>query len=313
MKMSFRAGVLVLLLHSLSFGQVDSLYRYQTFHLTYENDFFTASDCYYSQGIFLQYDHHNLQVKWLKHFFIPVPHIERNLESGIAQKDYTPSTILSDTLLVGDRPYAATIAYGNRFFSRSKSRNYTLMWGLSFGFIGKPAFGEYTQKTVHRWINNAQPKGWQYQLNTGFILDLNFGFTKSFFTRSRWIRLDLSDFITVGNLTDEMRVQGKLKLGYIGIRRQFYLYYTPELRVVAYDGTLQGAIFVRPSEAALPAGSIERLVSEQQIGIYLRYNRFFISGHAHYQSRLFKYALNHMWGGITVGYNLWDNYRKLGK
>jgi hypothetical protein len=311
MEMNIRMSLLVLLFPFTGYGQLaDSLYEYQSFRLTYENDIFTASDRYYSQGIFLQYEHHNMKLNWLEKFFIRVADIERNFQTGVSQRAYTPSTILSDTLLVGDRPYAGTITYGAQFFSRSRSGNYTLNWGVDAGFIGKPAFGEYTQTTVHKWINNAIPMGWEHQLNTSFIVNLNFGVSKSFFVRSRWIRFSLTDLVTMGTLTDDMRLQGCLKLGYIGLRRQFYLYYLPELRIVAYDGTLQGAIFAKPSKAALPAGSIERLVSEQQIGIYLQYSPFFASAHFHCQSRLFKYAWNHMWGGLTVGYMMWDNYKK---
>ena len=302
----------VLFLSFVGFGQpADSLYTYQSVHLTWENDIFTATDRYYSQGIFLHYEYHNLNMKWLNPFFLRVPDIERTLKTGIDQRGYTPSTIQTDTLLKGDRPYAATITYGARFFSRSLSKNYTLNWSIFAGFIGKPAFGEYTQKTIHKWIDSPIPQGWKHQLNTGFIVDLNFGYSKLFFTRSRWLRLELGDLLTIGNLTIDMRVRGELKLGYIGNRRQFYLYYTPELRIVGYDGTLQGALFLRSGEAALPPGVIERFVSEQQIGIYLRYKPFFASAHFHYQSRVFKYAWNHMWGGITIGYMLWDKNKKL--
>lgn len=309
--MGIRVSILILLVCFRGFSQkADSLYEYKSFYLTWENDVFTASDRYYSQGIFLQYDHHNLKVDWLKPFFLRVPDMERNFQTGVIQKGYTPSSILSDSLLKGDRPYAATIEYGVQFSSRSRSKHYMLNWGLSAGFIGKPAFGEYTQKTIHQWINSPKPYGWQHQLNTGVIVDANFGIKKTFFDRSRWVKLEVGDLVTMGNLTNDMRIQGGLKLGYIGLRQQYYLYYTSEMRIVAYDGTLQGAIFVKPSEAALPASSIEHFVSEQQIGIYLRYYRFFATGHFHYQSRLFKGALNHMWGGITVGYILWDNYRR---
>lgn len=310
--MRLRGGILALsFVHFLSYGQVaDSVYEYHSFYLTWENDIFTSTDRYYSQGIFLQYEHHNLKVDWLKPFFFRVPHIERTFQTGVIQRGYTPSIISSDTLLKGDRPYAATIAYGVQFFSRSKSENYTLSWGVSSGFVGKPAFGEYTQKTIHKWIDSPIPYGWQHQLNDGLLLDMGFGITKTFFARKSWIRLNLSDLVTIGTVTNDMRIQAGLKIGYIGLRRQFYLYYQPELRIVVYDGTLQGALFSKPSEARIPSTSIERLVSEQQAGIYLRYNRFFLSGHVHFQSRLFKYALNHRWGGVTIGYNLWDNYKR---
>ena len=310
--MGIRILSLLILMGSFpGFSQLaDSLYAYQSFDLTWENDIFTARDRYYSQGIFLQYEYQNLDLEWLNPFFIPVPDIERTLKAGVEQRGYTPSTIQSDTFLKGDRPYAATITYGNRFFSRSLSRKYALNWGLYIGFIGKPAFGEYTQKTVHKWIDSPKPKGWEYQLNTGFVVNMDLGYTKMFFNRSRWLRLELGDLLTIGTLTNDMRIFAGLKLGYIGNRRQFYLYYIPELRIVAYDGTLQGALFIKPSMAAIPTKSIERFVGEQQVGIYLRYKPFYATAHFHYQSRLFRYAMNHMWGGIAIGYMLWDNYHK---
>lgn len=292
---------LIGLLNFWAFSQ-DSLVYKEAYTIRYENDLFAGTDEYYSQGIFLQYDHLDIDLKWLNKFFFRVPDVQRSLQTGVAQKVYTPSTITTDSLLLGDRPYAATYGYTARFSARSKSKNYTLSWSLSTGWIGKPAFGKETQTAIHRWTNNNRPLGWQYQLNTGLIINLGFGFTKTWFTKTKWLRAEASSFTTVGSLTNETRASGLLKVGYIANEKQYFLYFNPEVRAVAYDGTLQGSLFAKPSEARVPDSQISRLVSEQEFGFKVQHKKFGCSAYGYFQSKLFKHAGNHAWGGIGFSY-----------
>jgi lipid A 3-O-deacylase len=284
-----------------AFGQDSLLYK-EAYTIRYENDLFTGTDRYYSQGIFLQYDHLDIDLDWLNRFFFRVPEPQRSLQTGVAQKVYTPSSITSDSLLAGDRPYGATYGYTAKFSARSKSKNYTLSWSLNTGWIGKPAFGKETQTAIHRWTNNNKPRGWQYQLRTALSINLGFGFTKTWFTKTKWLRTEASSFTTLGTLINETRISGMLKLGYITGQRQFFVYYNPEVRAVLHDGTLQGAIFAKPSEARIASKEITRLVSEQELGFKLLYKHFSCGAHAHFQSKLFRSAGNHRWAGLSVGY-----------
>jgi lipid A 3-O-deacylase len=298
-----RLQLLVLLLLFLIplWGQ-DSLVYKEAYTVRYENDLFAGTDRYYSQGIFLQYDHLDIDLKWLNKFFFHVPDVQRSLQTGVAQKVYTPSSITSDTLLLGDRPYAATYGYTAKFSARSKSKNYTLSWSLHTGWIGKPAFGKETQTAIHRWTNNPKPLGWQYQLNTGLSINLGFGFTKTWFTSTKWLRAEGTSFTTLGSLTNETRVLGIVKLGYISNEKQYFLYYNPEVRIVAYDGTLQGSLFAKASEARVPSSQVSHLVSEQEFGFKIQHQKFGCSAYGHFQSKLVKNAGNHAWGGIGVSY-----------
>lgn len=292
---------LIGLLDFIALGQ-DTLRYKEAYTIRYENDLFAGTDKYYSQGIFLQYDHLDIDLKWLNTFFFKVPDVQRSLQTGVAQKVYTPSSITSDSLLLGDRPYAATYGYTARFSARSKSRNYTLSWSLHTGWIGKPAFGKETQTAIHRWTNNNKPLGWQYQLNTGLSINLGFGVTKTWFTKTKWIRTEASSFTTIGSLTNDTRASGLLKVGYIANEKQYFLYYNPEVRAVAYDGTLQGSLLAKPSEARVPDSQISRLVSEQEFGFKIQHKKFGCSAYGHFQSKLFKHATNHAWGGIGFSY-----------
>nr|WP_294862718.1 lipid A deacylase LpxR family protein [uncultured Fluviicola sp.] len=292
---------LIGLLNLEAFAQDSLLYK-EAYTIRYENDLFAGTDRYYSQGIFLQYDHLDIDLKWLNKFFFRVPDVQRGLQTGVAQKVFTPSTITADSLLLGNRPYAATYGYTAKFSAGSKSKNYTLSWSLNTGWIGKPAFGKETQTAIHRWTNNNKPLGWQYQLKTGLIINLGFGFTKTWFTKTKWLRAEASSFTTVGSLTNETRVVGMLKVGYITNEKQYFLYFNPEVRAVAYDGTLQGSLLAKPSEARVPDSQISRLVSEQEFGFRMLWGRITFAAYGHFQSKLFKDAGNHAWGGIGFSY-----------
>jgi lipid A 3-O-deacylase len=289
------------LLHFGTFAQ-DSSYYKEAYTIRYENDLFAGTDRYYSQGIFLQYDHLDIDLNWLNRFFFKVPDIQRSLQTGVAQKVYTPSSITSDSLLLGDRPYAATYGYTAKFTSWSKSKNYSLSWSVNTGWLGKPAFGKETQTAIHRWTNNNKPRGWQYQLNNGLSINLSFGVMKTFLAKTKWIRAEVGSFTTIGTVTNNTRVFGTLKLGYITDRKYFLIYYNPEVRAVLYDGTLQGALFAKPSESRIANNEITHLVSEQELGFKMLWGRISFTAYGHFQSKLFRNASNHAWGGISLGY-----------
>ena len=280
----------------------DSLSYKEAYTIHYENDLFAGTDRYYSQGIFLQYDHLDIDLNWLNRFFFKVSDSQRSLQTGIAQKVYTPSSITSDSLLSGDRPYTATYGYTAKFTSRSKSKNFALSWSLNTGWLGKPAFGKETQTAIHRWTNNNKPRGWQHQLNNGLSINLGFGALKTWFTKTKWTRVEVGSFTTIGTVTNETRVSGIWKLGYITDRKYFLIYYNPEVRAVLYDGTLQGALFALPSEARIANNEITHLVSEQELGFKMLLGRISFAAYGHFQSKLFRTAKNHAWGGISIGY-----------
>ena len=118
--MQFRHSVQLLLLvlascsagaqaidNSLSFKNINSD---AYFRLNYENDFFSATDIYYTQGI-----HIELVTPWLRRF--PLCRLlvhPRNFSYvrygiGFEHEGYTPTSYSNPSILYGDRPYAACL------------------------------------------------------------------------------------------------------------------------------------------------------------------------------------------------------------
>ena len=106
--------ILFLLLSAPAYAQmVDNTASFRTvdadsyIRLHYENDFFTATDYYYSQGINLEFVH-----PWFNDSFLTKMLIagKDRVQKGIAleHNGFTPTSTESDSILYGDRPYAAT-------------------------------------------------------------------------------------------------------------------------------------------------------------------------------------------------------------
>ena len=76
------------------------------FRLNYENDFFSSTDKYYTQGIHLE-----LVAPWVKQFPLSKTLIHPNFSYirygiGLEHEGYTPSSISDPHILYGDRPFA---------------------------------------------------------------------------------------------------------------------------------------------------------------------------------------------------------------
>ena len=80
------------------------------FRFHYDNDYFTKTDEYYTQGITLDYVHPSVKrfpltkLLWKPFKTQPQYGVSFNLFG------YTPTTILSDSILYGDRPFNANIS-----------------------------------------------------------------------------------------------------------------------------------------------------------------------------------------------------------
>ncbi|HTB06772.1 MAG TPA: lipid A-modifier LpxR family protein, partial [Bacteroidia bacterium] len=101
-----KLSILFLLISLQSFAQKDSsaISQNKSFAFNYENDFFTATDRYYTQGIRLEYVlpvfNKLLLMKTLPHLSGAV--MQYGL--SVSQDCYTPTEVTTPTIRYGDRP-----------------------------------------------------------------------------------------------------------------------------------------------------------------------------------------------------------------
>ena len=125
-------------------------------NFTLENDI-SNSDRHYTHGTRIS-QRIDKYFDWNTDFFKR----DNSLSFGIGQYLYTPSDISIEELMEDDRPYCGWL-YGELLLESIRGKNADL-FALNLGVIGPSAFGEQTQKTVHKIIDSVEPQGWDNQL-----------------------------------------------------------------------------------------------------------------------------------------------------
>src|SRR4051812_6222850 len=92
--------------NTLSFKNINST---QYSRLNYENDVFSATDIYYTQGICLELAFPAVGRSVIHRVLIDPHFYDTRYTVAVQHNGYTPTSISSDTLLRGDRPFTACL------------------------------------------------------------------------------------------------------------------------------------------------------------------------------------------------------------
>ncbi len=284
--------------------------------LHYENDFFTNDDKYYSQGISAEFVHPIFNDFFLHKILVSGKELRQN---GIAfeHNGFTPTTINSDSILYGDRPYAATLTARVFSISYHPGLKARISSSFSFGVIGPSAGGKAMQSTIHQWIDDDQPKGWQHQIQNDIVLNYNVGLERNLLQAPD--RLMLNGLVAgqLGTLNTKLStglvlVVGKLNARltsvfgkqsrYPGERKfSFHGYCQPLVNLIGYDATLQGGMFNKESPYTIAAADMNRLTFQANLGLVMQagpiYAEFFLT----FLTQEFRTGLSHTWGGLRIG------------
>jgi len=156
-----------------------------TWRFEYDNDIFFNKDNKISSGWSLQ-KHSAVAESWEKLEDVPefvrllgkvIPTLtEEGLlyRAGIAigQVIQTPDDLSRSDLIEDDVPYAGALTLQATWyaFNDDEFRGFE----ITAGVVGPPSLAEQTQKTVHKLIDSTDPKGWDHQLKTEPVINLNY-------------------------------------------------------------------------------------------------------------------------------------------
>lgn len=136
--------------------------------LNVENDMFGGgTDQNYTSGVRLTYHRIDANLpKFTRALDRLVPTYEStpatSIYYSIGQNLYTPADIENPAQQNNDRPWAGYLYGAAGLVTFNGNRIDELE--ASFGIVGPAALGEQTQKTIHKWVNSPNPKGWSHQL-----------------------------------------------------------------------------------------------------------------------------------------------------
>jgi lipid A 3-O-deacylase len=284
------------------------------FRFYYDNDYFTKTDYYYTQGITLEYVHPSLKKNPVSKILVRPK--GTYIQYGIAGNlfGYTPTSYESNSILYGDRPFASCITLKFFAIASDSVRKQRFSSAFSAGVIGPAAQGEEIQTGIHRWTNNTLPKGWQYQIKNDAIINYQFTYEKNLLDINNAFVLNTTTEVNIGTLNDKFNDGINLMTGHFNSpfktsgkgnkKVGYYFYGQSRINVIGYDASLQGGLFNHSSPYTISAGDVSRFTFQADAGIVFNFRKLYLCYSQSYLSREFSTGLYHRWGGISIGFTL---------
>ena len=275
--------------------------------LAYDNDFFTATDRYFTQGIEVEFVAPSLRrVPLVRALIAPRASTVRY---GLAYEDdgYTASDLKASQILRDDHPYAGTKQLRMFAIANGTTTPRRVTSSLNIGIIGQGAGGKEIQTFIHRRTGNTIPQGWGNQIRNDVILNYEATLEQPILRPSSHLLITGVGIARLGTYNTAASFGSTLMVGRVGTpfsgtaaaqARAFFLYIKPQLNVVGYDATLQGGLFNRTSPYVIGAGDISRLVYRQQLGIVYRSRRHSVEYFQSLGTREFSGGRAHKSGGF---------------
>jgi lipid A 3-O-deacylase len=285
----------------------------QYFRFNYDNDYFTKTDEYYSQGITLDIAHPAIskfilaKLLWKPYKTIPQYGITFNLFG------YTPTSIKSDEILYGDRPFEANITLKTYLLQVDDKHKQKVATAFSVGVMGKAALGFDIQYNIHRWTKNPLPLGWQNQIKNDVILNYQFNYEKQLVSIDNHFLLNAATEGRLGTLNTKASagfnfMAGRFTKRFMPIAKkrktEYYFYGQGNVNVIGYDATLQGGIFNRKSPYTIGSKDVNRITFQADAGVIVNFKKLYLSYTQSFVTKEFTQGKYHRWGGVSVGFAL---------
>ena len=236
----------------------------------------------------------------------------------------TPSDITVKEYQPNDYAYAGALFAIRSLYSYNPQKKYTLQTELIAGIRGPASFAEQVQTGFHNLINSQKPKGWDNQLRTTPLLNINFTAEKQFLSFGNFMEINGGTHIGVGSLVDAAVLYPTIRIGkmspyFDGLlsqfgsykrngkteKTQYYFIFRPMGSFIAYDALLQGK---RENEDdavqnyKTTTSHIKHFVSDTQFGAVIAHGNFSVSYTQTYTSEFKKGFYNHSVGNLSLYY-----------
>jgi hypothetical protein len=312
--------VSLLILPLLSFSQrIDNTASFREinsnhyFRYHYDNDFFTGTDYYYTQGHNIEFVSPKLSKNPINILFIKLKNSKQKYGLSFEQIGFTPTSIESDEILYDDRPFSAAATLKSFLISTDTIHKTTLSSTLTIGIIGPFTLGKEIQTEIHEWINHKIPHGWQYQIQNDVILNYEISHEKQLYRLNDLFALNSNAKLRLGTMNTNISgglttTFGKINSPFVSLKNkedfQIYLYCQGLVTAVGYDASLQGGIFNQNSPYVITDQNMERFTFQSNFGIVLRHKKLYLEYCHSELTKEFKTGSAHRWGGFRIGLSL---------
>lgn len=286
------------------------------FCINFENDIFTNTDRYYTNGIRFDLIDPGLNRSFLAKLMIPVKKPVRNYYGiSLVHRMYTPRDPHLDTIIPGDRPFSAYLYFGFNKLSNALGKRYRQLSAINIGLIGSAAQGEIIQETIHF----EETYGWKYQIRNDIILDYYFR-SEAGLIKGRSVEIGVWADAHAGTLYDKISIgpyliAGMYDPGFLdniaegtwGISNpdsdkiQCFLFYRFRSTLVGYDATLQGGVFTK-SNYTLDSDQVKHFTFEHNAGLVAAYRWVSFQAEYYWLSPEYDGCEHHEWGRCSLNF-----------
>ena len=284
--------------------------NYKNLEIHFDNDFWDYTDYYYTNGLRLGFIHPVFVHSPLSYTLIS------NATKGfdyygihIVQNMYTSTKPKVDSIIEGDRPWAAYSTIGQYLISFDPENKIKHESEINFGVLGPKSGGGFLQNLVHTFLpNNSPPQGWENQIKTDIIIDYKYGVVKSLFETKNFETYIKVKF-QVGTLRDNIKwgfggkygiftpfyqnIPNSLGKSNGKIKLQYNIFGDFETQLIAYDATLQGGVTDRTSIYVIPTKNMQRFVLQAHLGFEIVYGRYMLQFIQYWKSKEFSTGRDH--------------------
>ncbi|XZF15300.1 lipid A deacylase LpxR family protein [Chitinophagaceae bacterium MMS25-I14] len=286
-----------------------SMHDSSCLRIYYENDYFTATDYYYTQGIHLEVINPVFRKNPLSGLLIKPRNAIIQYGLALEHNAYTPVDYTQEAIQYNDRPFAAALFLQSfAIATRNNDRITTL---LNTGVIGPAAGGNEMQTSIHKWTNNRKPYGWHNQVANDAVLNYEIRYERKLLAINNLFCLSADGMARAGTLSDKATLGTTLMAGILdvpfrgsftkGRKFQLYGYIHPEIQAIGYDATLEGGLFNRTSLYNVSSGDVNRFVFRNNFGFVFRCHFLYLEYFQSYTTREFRQGNDHHNGGVQMG------------
>lgn len=285
--------------------------NYFRFH--YDNDYFTATDQYYTQGYTFELASPRFKKNPINFLFLKSKNSSEKYGLSLDHIGFTPTTLKSNEILYGDRPFAAAIFLKSFKIAVDTISKTRIASSLSLGIIGPGAFGHEMQQGIHEWIGDEIPMGWQHQIKNDLVLNYELTHERQLIRLRNYFAVNSNLSARLGTLSTNLTAGATVSLGLINNpfdslhgkdKFQLYLYSQPLVNLIGYDASLQGGLFNNSSPYTIQSGDMERITLQNNFGIVMQWGSLSLEYSKTLLTREFSTEKSAKWGGFRIGFKL---------
>ena len=204
-----------------------------------ENDFFTRSDQYFSNGthfgLLL-----NRPLMGFTRSILPVFTAFEDIEYGVGltQNIYTPQRIEETRFLEDDRPYAGTLFLSLHRMAAHRSGRLILKTELSAGILGHLSQANDVQRLFHTLTSSKIPRGWENQIPTTLLLNYNFQLSAVLVQKGPVALLPAAT-INTGTILNDLAIGTTLRFGFLPEAGKSFLQRGKKITAFLFAGSEQ--------------------------------------------------------------------------